>query len=138
MNIVLNRIGATLAAASVLALAAPAFASTPAFTTAAPGAGLSPNYFDQQVKVYNRAEIADLLRARSVQVVKFDTAWSDGSDATKAFDAMSDSDQSIHLLREGLKANPAAQRLLAEHHIAIDSVVDIAPGANGTVQIYVS
>ncbi len=68
-------------------------------------------------------------------MVKFDTAWNDGGDASKAFNAVDASDQSIHLLREALKADPAAMKLLAQNHIAVDQVIDIAPTGNGAVQL---
>jgi hypothetical protein len=135
MNKALTGLAATAAA---ILIAAPAFASAPAFSLAAPNSGMSVDSFDPQVQVFNRQDIADLLHARSVSVVKFDTAWNDGGDATKAFDAVNDSDQSIHLLREALKADPAAMRLLAQNHIAVNQVIDIAPTGNGAVQLYIS
>jgi len=135
MNKALTALAATAAA---ILIAVPAFASAPAFSLAKPNSGMSIDSFDPQVQVFNRQDIADLLHARSVSVVKFDTAWNDGGDATKAFDAVNDSDQSIHLLREALKADPAAMQLLARNHIAVNQVIDIAPTGNGTVQLYVS
>jgi|GEM_PF-1885850 len=135
---ILKGLGATAAAAAILIAAAPAFASAPAFSLAQPNSGMSVDSFDPQVQVFNRQNIADLLHARSVSVVKFDTAWNDGGDATKAFDALNASDQSIHLLREALKADPAAMHLLARNHIAVNQVIDIAPAGNGAVQLYVS
>ena len=135
MNKALTGLAATAAA---ILIAAPAFASAPAFSLARPNSGMPVDSFDPQVQVFNRQDIADLLHARSVSVVKFDTAWNDGGDATKAFDAVNDSDQSIHLLREALKADPAAMRLLAQNHIAVNQVIDIAPTGNGAVQLYIS
>jgi hypothetical protein len=131
-------LGATAAAAAILLIAAPAFASAPAFSLASPNTGMSVDSFDQQVQVYNRQNIADLLHAKTVSVVKFDNAWNDGGDAEKAFDAVNNSDQSIHLLREALKADPAAMRLLARNHVAVDQVIDIAPTGSGSVQLYIS
>lgn len=136
MKRALNVAGAAIAMLAVAAL--PAFASTPTFNTAKAGGGMSVDDFDQQVKVFNRADIADLLAARHVTVLRIDTAWTDGGDASKAFNAVEDSDQSIHLLRDALKADPAAMRLLARNHIAIDQVVDVVPSGNGAVQIYLS
>jgi len=138
MNKILKSLGTAAVATAVILLAAPAFASAPAFSLAKPNSGMSVDSFDPQVQVFNRQNIADLLHARSVSVVKFDTAWNDGGDAGKAFDAVNASDQSIHLLREALKADPAAMRLLAQNHIAIDQVIDIAPTGDGSVQLYVS
>jgi hypothetical protein len=139
MNNVLKGMGATaVTAAIILGAAAPALASTPAFVLAKPNSGISVDSFDPQVQVFNRADIADLLRAKSVSVVRFDTAWNDGGDASKAFDAVDASDQSIHLLREALKSDPAAMKLLARNHIAVNQVIDIAPTGNGSVQLYIS
>lgn len=138
MNTILKGLGATAVTAAVILAAVPAFASAPAFSLAKPNSGVSVDSFDPQVQVFNRHEIADLLRARTVSVVKFDTAWNDSGDASKAFDAVDASDQSIHLLREALKADPAAMKLLAQNHIAIDQVIDIAPAGNGSVQLYIS
>lgn len=134
----LKGLGATAAAAAILLAAIPAFASAPAFSLAKPNSGMSVDSFDQQVQVFNRQNIADLLHARTVSVVKFDTAWNDGGDAENAFNAVNGSDQSIHLLREALKADPAAMRLLARNHVAVDQVIDIAPTGNGSVQLYIS
>ena len=138
MNGVFNIIGATAITAAAILSAAPAFASSPTFDTAKAGSGMSVDSFDQQVRIFNRTDIADLLQATSVSVLRLDTAWTDGKDASKAFNAVQDSDQSIHLLREALKADPAAMQLLARNHIAVDEVVDIAPTGNGAVQVYVS
>lgn len=138
MNNTLKNVAATTAAAAILLAALPAFASTPAFSLAKPNSGMSVDNFDQQVQIFNRQNVADLLHARSVSVVKFDTAWNDGGDAGKAFDALNASDQSIHLLREALKADPAAMKLLARNHVAVDQVIDIAPTGNGSVQLYIS
>lgn len=138
MNNALKGLRVTAVTAAIILMAAPAFASTPAFQLAQPNSGMSVDSFDPQVQVFNRQNIADLLHARSVSVVKFDTAWNDGGDAGKAFDAVNDSDQSIHLLREALKADPAAMKLLARNHIAVDQVIDIAPTGNGAVQLYIS
>lgn len=138
MNGAFNIIGATALVAVAALSAAPAFASTPNFNTAKAGSGMSVDNFDQQVRIFNRADIADLLQARNVSVLRIDTAWADGGDASKAFNAVEDSDQAIHLLRDALRADPAAMRLLARNHIAVDEVVDVAPVGNGAVQIYIS
>ena len=138
MNKILMSLSATAAIATLALSAAPAFASTPSFSLAAPNAGESVDSFDPQVQIFNRAEIRDLDHARSVQIVRFDTAWSDGGDADKAFNAMESSDQAIHLLRENLRADPAAMRLLAAHHINVNQVVDIVNNGSGKVQLYVS
>lgn len=138
MNNVLKGLGATAITAAVILAAVPAFASAPAFSLAKPNSGMSVDSFDSQLQVFNRQNIADLLHARTVSVVKFDTAWNDGGDAGKAFDALNASDQSINLLREALKADPPAMQLLARNHIAVNQVIDIAPAGNGAVQLYVS
>jgi hypothetical protein len=138
MNRAFNILGTTAITAAVILTTMPAFASTATFNMAKAGSGMSVDDFDQQVKIFNRADIADLLQARSVSVLRIDTAWNDGGDASKAFKAVEASDQAIHLLREALKADPAAMRLLARNHIAVDQVVDVAPTGNGSVQIYIS
>lgn len=138
MNRALNVLGTTAVTAAVILTAMPAFASTTAFNTAKAGSGMAVDDFRQQVKIFNRSDIADLLQARNVSVLRIDTAWTDGGDASKAFKAVEASDQSIHLLREALKADPAAMRLLAANHIAVDQVVDVVPTGNGSVQIYLS
>lgn len=137
MNIIIQRMGIIAIAAAVALPAVPALAATPAFSVAPPNEGQAIDMFRQQIQTYNSGDIADLLKAKTVQVVKFDTAWSDSGDAQKAFNAVSKSDQSIHLLREGLKANPEAAKLLAENKVVLDTVIDIVPSANGTVQLYV-
>lgn len=124
---------------ALAAIAAPAFASTgPVFATAKPGSGMSVDSFRPDVESFDRAEIGDLVNARSVAVLNVDSAWSDGGDALKAFNAVNRSDQAIHLLREHLKADPAAMRLLAANHIDVNRVVDITMTGNGAVQLYVS
>lgn len=138
MNNVLKGLGATAITAAVILAAVPAFASAPAFSLAKPNSGMSVDSFDSQLQVFNRQNIADLLHARTVSVVKFDTAWNDGGDAGKAFDALNASDQSINLLREALNSDPPAMQLLARNHIAVNQVIDIAPAGNGAVQLYVS
>jgi hypothetical protein len=127
------------AASITLALTAPALAASgPSFSTAKPGAGMDVNAFRPDVNTYNRSEIRDLLNARKVSVVRIDSAWKDDGDAGKAFNAVNRSSQAINLLREGLKANPAAARLLSKNHINVNTVVDITSVGNGTVQLYVS
>jgi len=139
MNVLLKATGASALALALAAVAAPALASTgPTFSTAKPWSGMSVDSFRPDVRTFNRAEIGELLRARNVSVVRIDTAWSDIDDAGKAFNAVNRSDQAIHLLREALKANPMASKLLAENHININSVVDITDVGNGRVQLYVS
>lgn len=139
MNTFVKAVGTTALTLALAALAAPAFASTaPVFTRAAPGDGMSVDDFRPDVAGFNRAEIGDLLHARSVAVLNVQSAWTDGGDALKAFNAVNNSDQAIHLLREHLKANPAAMRLLAANHIDVNRVVDIAGNGSGAVQLYVS
>jgi hypothetical protein len=106
--------------------------------TAKPWSGMAIDTFRPDVRTFNRADVGDLLRARTVSVLKLDTAWNDTSDAGKAFGAVNRSDQAIHLLREALKANPMASKLLAQNHININTVVDITAVGHGQVQLYVS
>lgn len=137
MNKIFQRVGTLAVAMAVILPAIPALASAPTFSVAAPNSGQSPDIFREQVQIYNSHFIDELVHAKTVQVVPFDRAWSDPGDLQKAFDAVEISDQSIHLLREGLKANPAAAKLLAEHKIVLNTVVDIVPTGTDLVQIYV-
>jgi hypothetical protein len=139
MNILIKAVGTTALAVTLAALAAPAFASTgPAFSAAKPWSGMDVNSFRPDVRTFNSADISDLLRAKTVSVVKLDSAWSDGGDAGKAFNAVNHSDQAIHLLRTALKDNPMAAKLLARNHINVNTVVDITEVGNGQVQLYIS
>lgn len=132
----------TLSTPAVVALAlamsaGSAFASA-TFTTAAPGNGMSMDDFQQQVAVYNAKDINELVDAKTVTVIKYDTAWTDSKDMGKAVNILTDDAQSIGLLREGLKANPQAVKLLEDNHIAINDVVDIVSDGAGNVSVYVS
>lgn len=114
-----------------------AFAA-PAFSIAAPGSGMPMNQFESQLSIYNAAEVTDLVAAKTVSVVKYDSAWNNGKDMGKAVDLLTEDSQSINLLREGIKANPAASKLLADNKIVINDVVDITSDGVGNVTIYVS
>jgi hypothetical protein len=139
MNILIKTAAPAAVALVLAAVAAPALASTgPTFSTAKPWSGMSADSFGPDVAIFNKAEIGDLLHAKTVSVVKLDTAWNDGGDVGKVFDAVNNSDQAINLLREALKANPMAERLLARNHININTVVDITDTGDGHVQLYVS
>lgn len=139
MNLLTKAVGATAIALSLATLAVPALAATgPTFSTATPWSGMGINSFQPDVRIFNRAEIAHLLDASKVSIVRLDTAWSSGDDSAKAFDAVNESDQAIHQLREAIDANPAAVRLLARNHVNVNTVVDIVETGSGTVQLYVS
>ena len=84
------------------------------------------------------AATPQLVDAKTVTVIKYDTAWSDSKDMSKAVNILTDDAQSIGLLREGLKANPQAAKLLEDNHIAINDVVDIVSDGAGNVSVYVS
>ena len=139
MNILVKSVGSTALALALAAIAAPAFASTgPAFKTLGIGSGMSVDAFTTDVNVFNNREIGDLVHAKSIAVLNVDNAWTDNGDASKAFNAIDNSDQAIHLLREHLRADPAAMRLLAANHVDVNRVVDITSSGNGSVQLYVS
>jgi len=139
MNVLIKAASTTALTLALAAVAAPALAATgPTFVTAKPWSGMDVDSFRPDVRTFNRQDIRDLLRARTVSVLKLDTAWSDTGDAGKAFNAVNHSDQAIHLLREALKANPMASKLLAANHININTVVDITATGHGKVQLYVS
>jgi len=136
MNSLMKAIGAT---ALTFTLAAPALAASgPTFSVAKPWSGMDVNSFRSDVNTFNRDEIGDLLDASHVSVVRVDSAWNDGKDAGRAFNAVERSDQAIHLLREALKSDPAAAKLLAANNIDINRVIDITAARNGTVQLYIS
>ena len=139
MNLLSKAVATTAISLALAALAVPALAATgPAFSTAKPWSGMGINSFQPDVRIFNRAEIADLLNAKKVSIVRLDTAWNSGDDSSKAFDAVNESDQAIHQLREAIDANPAAVRLLARNHVNVNTVVDIVDTGGGTVQLYVS
>lgn len=139
MNILIKTAAPAAVALMLAAIAAPALAATgPTFSAARPWSGMSIDSFGPDVAIFNKAEIGELLNAKSVSVVRLDSAWNDGDDASTAFEAVGNSDQAINLLREALKANPMAERLLARNHVNINTVVDISDLGNGKVQLYVS
>jgi len=139
MNVLIKAAGTTALTLALAALAAPALAATgPAFEIAKPWSGMAIDSFRPDVRTFNRADVRDLLHARKVLVLKLDTAWKKSGDAGKAFNAVNRSDQAIHLLREALKANPTASKLLAANHIDVNTVVDITAVGHGRVQLYVS
>jgi hypothetical protein len=126
-----------LAALALFASVGTAFAA-PVFSTVAPGNGMAIEALKSELLVFNGSELTDLLSAKTVGVIKYDSAWTDGDDYRDAVNLLTDDSQSINQLREALRANPAAEKLLAEHKIAINDVVDIISDGAGNVTIYVS
>ena len=126
-----------IVALAVIVSAGAAFAA-PTFTTATPGSGMAIADFGSQLGVFNPTEVTDLAAAKSVTVVKYDTAWTKDDDTAKAVDLLTADAQSIGQLREALKANPEASKLLEANHIAINDVVDLVSDGAGNVSIYVS
>ena len=127
-------------AVSLIVSSGASFAAAPApkFSVAEPGNGIAMDTFQSQLEAFNKQDVLDLLGAKTVSVVKYDGAWIKNSDRTTATQLLTKDGQAINLLREALKANPAAAKLLAEHKIAIKDVIDIVSDGQGAVQIYVS
>jgi len=126
-----------LAFVAVMGAAGAAFA-TPVFSVAAPGSGMAIDEFESQLDAYNAADVTDLVAAKTVSVVKYDTAWTDDKDRSESINLLTADGQFINLLREGIKANPAASKLLTENKIVINDVVDITSDGAGNVVVYVS
>ncbi|KKC38786.1 hypothetical protein WH87_07740 [Devosia epidermidihirudinis] len=125
------------AAASIIVSTGAAFAA-PVFSVAEPGNGLSISDFKSQLAVFNKDDVTALVNAKTVSVLHYDSAWTDGEDLNKAVGLLSDDAQSINQLREALKADPAAAKILQENKIEINTVVDIVDNGNGAVSLYVS
>lgn len=123
---------------AVGAMSAGAAFAAPTFSNAAPGLGMAMNDFTTQLGAFNKADVTDLVNAKTVAVLKYDTAWNGQKGASKSIDLLTEDSQSIGLLRAALKADPAAAKLLAEHKIDIKDVVDIVSDGHGAVQLYVS
>ena len=136
----MTKVQITLPALAVLALvgATGAAFAAPVFSVAAPGTGMPIDEFESQLAAYNAADVTDLVAAKTVSVVKYDTAWTKGTDMSKSVELLTGDTQTINLLREGIKANPAASKLLADHKIVVNDVVDIVSNGAGGVTIYVS
>lgn len=123
---------------AALTLSAGAAFAAPAVTIAQPGSGMAINDFRSEMLVFNPSEVTDLVAAKTLSVIKYDTAWSDASDYGKAVNLLTEDSQSIGQLREAIKANAGATKLLANNHVAIDDVVDIVSDGAGNVSLYVS
>ncbi|WP_137152220.1 hypothetical protein [Devosia sp. FKR38] len=126
-----------IVAFAVIVSAGAAFAA-PTFTTANPGSGMAIADFRSQLGVFNPSEVTELVGAKTVSVIKYDTAWSKDDDTAKAVDLLTTDAQSIGQLREAIKANAEAAKLLEANHIAINDVVDLVSDGAGNVSIYVS
>lgn len=134
----INHVAATaLLAMAFVGTAGSAFAA-PTFTTAEPGKGMAINDFGTQLATFNADDVTDLVAAKTVTVIKFQDAWKDGGDAAKSVEMMTKDSQAIGQLREALKANPAAVKLLEENKITVDSVVDIVTDGAGNISLYVA
>lgn len=123
---------------AALALSSGAAFASPVVTIAPPDSGMAINDFRSEMLVFNPAEVTDLVAAKTLLVIKYDTAWSDGSDYGKAVNLLTDDSQSIAQLREAIKANAGATKLLANNHVMINDVVDIVSDGAGNVSLYVS
>jgi hypothetical protein len=123
-----------VALVTALAVASPVFAATPKFVMGAPGTALSVDDFASQLAVFNGREVRDLLRAKTVTVYSYNTAWT--SKSGKAVDLLGEDAQSIGLLRKALDKSPAAVKLLAANKIKVNQVVDIVDVGHN-VQLYI-
>lgn len=128
---------AVVVALAMFGGAGAAFAA-PVFSVAAPGSGMAIDDFASQLVTFNAADVTDLVGAKTVSVLKYDTAWTRPKELSRSVNFLSDDAQSIGLLREAIKKDPAAVKLLTENHIAVDNVVDITSDGAGAVSIYVS
>ncbi|MGV8830587.1 MAG: hypothetical protein ACOH2N_01320 [Devosia sp.] len=134
-----------VAALALIASAGAAFAAT-SVTTAEPGAGMAINDFKSQLAVFNPSEVTDLVGAKAITVIKFDTAWNgqyDGSDkvtpdTVKALNLLTTDAPQIAQLRDAITANSAAAKILAANNIPVNNLVDIVSDGAGNVQLYVS
>lgn len=124
-------------AAAILASTGAAFAA-PVFSNGEPGSGMKIEDFRSQLTAFNKADVTALINAKTVTVLHYDTAWEKGKQLSEAVNLLSDDAQSINLLREALKADPAASKVLADNKIAINDVVDIVDNGNGAITLYVS
>lgn len=134
-----------VAALALIASAGAAFAAT-SVTTAEPGAGMAISDFKSQLAVFNPSEVTDLVGAKAITVIKFDTAWNgqyDGSDkvtpdTVKALNLLTTDAPQIAQLRDAITANSAAAKILAANNIPVNNLVDIVSDGAGNVQLYVS
>lgn len=132
------KFAASAAAAATMFVSAGAAFAAPVFADAQPGAGMKIEDFRSQLTAFNKADVTALINAKTVTVLHYDTAWEKGKQLSEAVNLLSDDAQSINLLREALKADPAASKILADNKIAINEVVDIVDNGNGAVLLYVS
>ncbi|MGN6486869.1 MAG: hypothetical protein ACTHLT_03470 [Devosia sp.] len=128
----------SVAAATLIGTAAGAVTAAQAWKTLPRGSGAPIDQFKSDMSVYNKQDIADLLAAKTVSVINYGNAWAGQKGSGEATNLLTDEAQAINLLREGLAADPAAVKLLAEHKIKVDQVVAILSDGNGNVQLYVS
>lgn len=134
-----------VATLALIASAGAAFAAT-TVKTAEPGAGMAISDFKSQLAVFNPSEVTDLVGAKAITVIKFDTAWNgqyDGSDkvtpdTVKALNLLTTDAPQIAQLREAITANSAAAKILAANNIPVNNLVDIVSDGAGNVQLYVS
>jgi hypothetical protein len=133
-----NKFATPAVVAVALALSAGAAFAAPTFSEAAPGKGMAINEFASQLAAFNPTEVTDLVAAKTVTVFKYDSAWAKGDQNSKAVNLLTEDATSISQLRDAIKANPEATKLLDANKIAVNDVVDLVSDGAGNVSIYVS
>jgi alpha-beta hydrolase superfamily lysophospholipase len=108
------------------------------------GSALDISTFVAQLSTFNKADVSALLSAKKVVVLTYGTAWATKESApaaaaaqSQAMDALTADQGEIQKFQEALRADKAAVKLLEEHKIKIDDVVDVVPSKDGEVQLYV-
>ena len=112
--------------------------AVPTFNVEPAGNGMPIDEFESQLAAFNKADVTDLVGAKTVSVIKYDTAWDFQHGAKKSIELLTKDSQTIGLLREAIKANPDAVNILDANKIAITNVVDIVSDGHGAVFLYVS
>lgn len=144
----MNTLSRFVALSSLVAMlagaAAPVLAAGQDWVNAPTGSALDISTFVAQLSTFNKADISALLSAKKVVVLTYDTAWASKDSApaaaaaqSQAMDALTADQGEIQKFQEALRADKAAVKLLEEHKIKIDDVVDVVPGKDGEVQLYV-
>ena len=131
-------------ALALIVSAGAAFAA-PTVTVAPPGSGMAIDDFRSQMAAFNPREVTDLADAKTITVIKYDTAWTESSKADKpstdnmrAMQLLTSDAPQIDQLRAAVKADPTASKVLADNHIALNNLVDIVSDGAGHVSLYVS
>ncbi|MGV8854732.1 MAG: hypothetical protein ACOH2L_08775 [Devosia sp.] len=139
------KIATPAVAALALIISASAAFATPTVTIAKPGSGMPIDDFKSQMAAFNPSEVSDLANAKTITVIKYDTAWTGspkadkpGTDNMQAMQLLTVDASQIDQLRAAIKANTAATKVLSENNIAVSNLVDIVSDGAGNVSLYVS